>query len=372
MWQANEEIVLIEPFFGGSHQRWAEELTHHLTLPVRILSLPARHWKWRMHGAAITLAQRFLENNPKPKLILATDMLDLTTFLSLTRERSHSLPVVLYFHENQITYPWSDQDGDVKKQRNHHYGFINYTSCLTADEIWFNSHYHRQSFLEGLRSFISMFPDHTHPHHVEKVGAKSRVIPIGMNIPKPTKNQHNTINEAPLILWNHRWEYDKNPEDFFRLMVDLDKLGLNFRLAVLGEQTGKYPPIFDQAKTKLKHRIDHWGYVESKEDYQKWLQRADLLPVTSRQDFFGISAVEAMASNTYPILPDRLAFPEHLNEEAKGRHLYQNYDDLRSRMVHLLSENRPSFSWKKDTQIATYAWENVAETIESRIRELTP
>mgnify|MGYP000456988033 CR=1 FL=1 len=37
--------------------------------------------------------------------------------------------------ENQITYPWSPQDEDVKYQRNNQYGFINYTSALAADQV---------------------------------------------------------------------------------------------------------------------------------------------------------------------------------------------------------------------------------------------
>jgi len=40
---------------------------------------------------------------------------------------------------------------------------------------------------------------------------------------------------APLkILWNARWEHDKNPEQFFEVLFSLDEAGLPFRLAVLG------------------------------------------------------------------------------------------------------------------------------------------
>ena len=29
-------------------------------------------------------------------------------------------------------------------------------------------------------------------------------------------------NDCAVILWNHRWEYDKNPELFFTTLFDLD------------------------------------------------------------------------------------------------------------------------------------------------------
>ena len=146
-------IVLVEPFYSGSHKQWAEGLKQHSHHQIDIISMPGRHWKWRMHGAAVTLAQEFLSLDYKPDLILATSMLDLTTFLSLTRSKSHDIPVLLYMHENQITYPWSPQDRDVKHKRDNHYGFINYTSTLAADKVFFNSKYHLNSFLDALPGF---------------------------------------------------------------------------------------------------------------------------------------------------------------------------------------------------------------------------
>ena len=61
-------------------------------------------------------------------------MLNLPVFKSLIKS---NVKIVLYFHENQITYPWSDNDPDIKLKRDQHYGFINYTSALIADEIIF-------------------------------------------------------------------------------------------------------------------------------------------------------------------------------------------------------------------------------------------
>ncbi|MEZ4982818.1 MAG: DUF3524 domain-containing protein [Saprospiraceae bacterium] len=74
------KILLIEPFFVGSHQSWAEGLQEFSNHTISILSLPGRHWKWRMAGAAIELAEQFNKLEEMPDAILATDMLDLATF----------------------------------------------------------------------------------------------------------------------------------------------------------------------------------------------------------------------------------------------------------------------------------------------------
>ena len=135
------KILLLEPYFTGSHKSWAEGYQSNSAHEIQIISLPGQFWKWRMHGGAITIAKEFLQLDFDPDLIIATDMLDLTSFLSLTRERTSHIPTVLYFHENQITYPWSLTDRDVQEKRDVHYGFINLSSALAADHVLFNSKY---------------------------------------------------------------------------------------------------------------------------------------------------------------------------------------------------------------------------------------
>ena len=90
------KILIIEPYFTGSHKQWAEGYKRHSSHEIKILSLKGQFWKWRMHGGAITLAKMFDAMDWLPDLILATDMLDLNTFLSLTRDKSNGIPTALY------------------------------------------------------------------------------------------------------------------------------------------------------------------------------------------------------------------------------------------------------------------------------------
>ncbi len=320
------KITLIEAFFGGSHRQWAEGYRRHSRHQMQLLTLPGRHWKWRMHGAAVTLGRQL--STRSPGLILASDMIDLTTLLALLPRHQGRPVTAMYFHENQITYPWSPADADVELQRNHHYGFINYTSALAADRVFFNSLYHRRAFLEALPAFLKQFPDYQETENIARIEQKSAVLPLGLDLQSLDIDLLPEKPEAAVLLWNHRWEYDKDPETFFRLLFRLHEEAIPFYLIVLGESFQNRPAIFEEARRRLATRILHFGYADSRETYARLLWQADILPVTSRQDFFGGSSVEAIYCNCYPLLPRRLAFPAHVPEADRGEHLYDTDEEL--------------------------------------------
>ncbi|MCK5099689.1 MAG: DUF3524 domain-containing protein, partial [Desulfobacteraceae bacterium] len=95
------KILFLESFFGGSHMDFALGLKEYSRHEIEILSLPARNWKWRMRGAALEFARQ-IENVEKYDLVFATDMMNLADFMALLPVKS--IPVILYFHENQLTY----------------------------------------------------------------------------------------------------------------------------------------------------------------------------------------------------------------------------------------------------------------------------
>ncbi|WNJ20419.1 DUF3524 domain-containing protein [Pontibacter sp. G13] len=371
--QDSYHIALLEPFFGGSHQRWAQSFSAHSQHQVDIFPLSGKHWKWRMHGGAISLSRAYLEQARSYDLILATDMLDLTTFLALTRQDTHALPVVLYFHENQITYPWSQDDPDVDLARDYHYGFINFTSAIAADELWFNSQYHLNSFFEALPRFLKAFPDKREGQRVFALRKKARVMPLGLELPEPhtvNLSEKSPQGQPPLIVWNHRWEYDKAPTLFFEALFEMTAAGIDFRLAVLGEQYQNQPEIFEKARHILDKQIVHWGYVETVEEYRHWLQTSDLLLVTSIHDFFGASVVEAMAHGVIPILPHRLAYPEHIPNKLHELYLYQS----QTHMMELLKRQCTSPDRSDLPQIIqhlqSYHWPNLIQTYDRRLSQL--
>ena len=78
------QIALLEAYYGGSHKAWADGYRDFSAHEVRLITMPAQFWKWRMQGGAVTMA-RLLDW--QPELILASGMLDLSLFRALTWRR---------------------------------------------------------------------------------------------------------------------------------------------------------------------------------------------------------------------------------------------------------------------------------------------
>jgi len=60
-----------------------------------------RFWKWRMHGAHVTLAIEFtaeVERNGQFDVVIGSSMLNLAGFLGLARRAVGSAGVVVYMH----------------------------------------------------------------------------------------------------------------------------------------------------------------------------------------------------------------------------------------------------------------------------------
>ena len=363
------KILLIEPYYTGSHQQWAEGYQKHSNHEIKIISMKGQFWKWRMHGGAVTLSNQLMQLNWKPDYILASDMLDLSTFLSLTRKITSNIPSAVYFHENQLSYPWSPDDRDVQKNRDSHYGFINYASALVADKVFFNSMFHLSSYIEALQKFLNNFPDHREISTINTIKNKSEVLHLGLDL-----NQydiHFTKNENhPIILWNHRWEYDKNPDTFFNIIEKLKNSGYDFKLVVLGENFSQSPDIFNKAKNIFKNNILHWGYVESIQDYASWLWKSDIIPVTSNQEFFGASVMEAIYCNTWPILPNRLTYPELIPSELHHNHIYKDEKDLFNKIKWAI-DNIDKIRKSKINEIAKiYDWSKMANIYDQAINNI--
>ncbi|MFT7591826.1 MAG: glycosyltransferase involved in cell wall biosynthesis [bacterium] len=308
------KVAIVEPFYAGSHKTWVDELSKFASFESILFTLPGRHWKWRMGAGAIQLAKKVNESNDQIDIFLVTDMLDVALFKSLLSPKYQSAKIVLYMHENQVVYPFQTPYSDKNKDR--HYGLINYKSILVADHIWFNSQFHINVFYAELATFLAPFPEAKfHQSEAQRGLTKSSVMPIGIDCDALDKSTE-VKSLKPTILWNHRWEYDKNPDLFFQTLIKLSQDGLDFDLCVLGEHYSNIPPIFETAFEQLKAHIIHWGFVKDKKEYYRLINKSTILPVTSNQEFYGLSVMEAIYCGVTPILPNRLSYSD----------LYQSLD----------------------------------------------
>ena len=93
-----------------------------------------------------------------PDVLLTTDMCDLAQLKGLLPASWHDVKCVVMFHENQLTFPWSPTDQDPDLGRDLAYSYINVSSALAADQVWFNSAHHRDVFLKAVDLWMSKMP----------------------------------------------------------------------------------------------------------------------------------------------------------------------------------------------------------------------
>lgn len=250
---------------------------------------------------------------------------------------------------------------------------------MVADRVFFNSAFNMRSFYDKVPGFLSSgLPTPPSPRIPDPrrlvadiLVPKSAILPFLVDPPPifsalgfPTevvvRSQSAKIRARggrPLkILWNHRWDYDKNPVEFFRAIFDLAGIQkdedffergaetlrpsrcsasplapplapplppppketpqLAFRVSVLGAATQDTPLIFASAEAPLRSVgcVSAWGYMESRERYWQELADCDIVVSTADHEFFGVSVVEAVSVGCMPLLPNRLAYPELIRQ----------------------------------------------------------
>ncbi len=208
-------ILVLEPYYGGSHKAFLAGLIRHLPCTFDLLTLPAHSWKWRMRLAAPHFSG-VLATDPRYKAktfdrILCSSLLDVAALRGLLPPHLRGIPLLTYFHENQFAYPMQ-----VSEARDVHFGLTNLTTALASDRLAFNSRYNLDSFLAGCRELLAKMPDMSLAGYEEAIRAKATILHHGLDFSGidacPEERQ---TGRPPVLVWNHRWEHDKNPEVFF-------------------------------------------------------------------------------------------------------------------------------------------------------------
>jgi glycosyltransferase involved in cell wall biosynthesis len=327
-----------------------------------------------MRGSALHFFKK-VKDPGQYDLLLTSDLMSLSDLKALWG--SACPPSVVYFHESQLSYPLPPGE-----QMDYQFGFTDITTGLTADGLIFNSHSHKDAFFENLPGFIGMMPEYRPNWAVEVIEKKSIVLYPGCRFPKeftgteltqfsPSGDEEIGVSHTspPLIIWNHRWEFDKDPETFFSVLGRIDDEGIPFNLALLGENFQAVPKEFIQAKERYGDRILQYGWVRSKDEYFKWLRRGDIVLSTSIQENFGISMVEAIRFGCFPLLPARLSYPELLPQEYHEDILYNNEEELYRKLKAILIGDIKSIK-ELSRDFARFSWELVVKQYDRYFDEL--
>lgn len=312
-------VLLVSPYHTGSHAQWAEGYAAASRHRVTLVTHEGQFWKWRLSGAAPTLAvaiREEIERSGPPDVLLATSMVDLAGLLGLLRGQM-DVPIALYMHENQITYPVGG-----RTRQEHRLGLISWMSMLAADGVALNSEYHRNALFAELPAFLDEFPDRPHRGLIDHVAERCTVLPVGVDL-RRIEAARGALSDPPLILWNHRWDPDKAPDEFLGLAGMLASERTDFQVALAGERFANQGAEFVDRIHALGDRVAMAEHLPD-ERYVAVLRSSDIVVSTARQENFGVSVVEAMHAGALPILPDRLVYPERVPDHLADRCLYRS------------------------------------------------
>ena len=167
-----------------------------------------------MHGDSVTLAELTNDIKEDIDLLLTSSMTNLPAFLALNNPRFAHTPKIMYMHDNQFTRPIPE--GETRDM----------TYCYNT---------------------------------VDQIREKSIVVHPGLDL-KYFDNEKDSRkkNDRPVIVWNQRWQFDRNPTMFFRVLNRLNDIDLKFDLILAGDSKHEKPEEFQKAWKLFIVDVTHW------------------------------------------------------------------------------------------------------------------
>lgn len=354
------EVLLVEPWFGGSHKSWAQGYERFSSHDVRIVSLPDLGWKWRLRGSAARLAELAEADataNGTPDVVLVSGLTDVAALRGLL---PFSIPIVTFMHESQMLYPNDDGALDVENS------LTNLLSWLASTEVWFNSRFHRDSVCSALPAFTATIPEEVRP--TADPTPRFQVTGLGVDLDW-VKRRVQRKPGPPRILWPHRWQQDKNPEVFLSALRKLQTAGAAFELILAGEDG----PKASQTKSEIINTFDVKAASVgpfNRKDYLGHLSDADIVASCASHEFFGVGVVEAIAAGCHPVLPNNLSYPELIPPALRSQFLYP-LGTFGTALGHALDTVHQPESLAARTELCAaagaHSWQQVAPIYDARI-----
>jgi hypothetical protein len=163
-------ILALEPYFGGLRKQVLQCMMQHSHHEWTLLKLPARRVERRLAAASRWFAEIIQRDHLDQDcdLLFTGEMLNVAELLRAVPRLSRCASVV-YFQDNQLP-------AEAKDDRDSQLDFVNINNAMGATEIWFNSQWHLDTFLERAAALIQRQPDLAGANPISELRAKSQVV----------------------------------------------------------------------------------------------------------------------------------------------------------------------------------------------------
>ena len=305
------KIIAMESFDRGSHRHFREIVTRHSAHDWHWITNEQAPWKWAMRTGGLSPS---LDQCPNADLLFCTSLLDVAVMrVRVEAQLGRRVPTVLYMHENQAEYP-ADPARD-EDPRDHHFALTNLNSIFASDLVVWNSRWNLESFIGGIASVLQHSRGLSLGDLEPEIRRRSNVAWCPVEVPQPEAPCPIEDADSPLVVWPHRHEHDKGPDQLLALARTHRELPI--RWALLGERFERVPESMQIFRDEFADRIVFDGYP-GRAIYESILGAADWVCSTARHEFFGLSVVEAMFSGCLPWVPNGLSYRELLPAAGRG------------------------------------------------------
>ncbi|MCY2951434.1 MAG: DUF3524 domain-containing protein [Planctomycetota bacterium] len=299
------DILALEPFYGGERKSMLETILRFSRHRWTVLKLPPRRIERRLAAAAHWFGEQISRHwSGHIDVLFCSEAMNLADLLRFVPELA-TKPSVVYFHDNQLPPIGSTPDNPLQ--------VVNISTAAAATEVWFNSHYHKRTFLRRAKALVEQLPELAGHDPVPEVTDKAAFMP-----PPVDQTLSQQIIQSESVV--------RDPRTIFVDTRNANTKLLNEALTMLHRRE-KYKLITVGPVEGLTDDLPRRTIAEDDEPAQIRALHEAFVVVSGRPYAnYDHHAVRGLLLGCWPIFPNAACYPELLPKSLHPLCLYDTAD----------------------------------------------